>query len=131
MEKATIGPFAHLRENAIVSIGNRIGNFVEIKNSQTGRETKAAHLSYIGDSSVGSRVNFGCGSITVNFDGVSKHKTNIGDDVFIGCNVNMIAPLNISNNVFIAAGSTVTKDIRRITSIAREDKLIRQIIILT
>ena len=58
-----------------------------------------------------SRVNFGCGSITVNFDGVSKHKTNIGDDVFIGCNVNMIAPLNISNNVFIAAGSTVTKDI--------------------
>lgn len=111
MEKNTIGPFAHLRENAIVGIGNRIGNFVEIKNSQTGRETKAAHLSYIGDSSVGSRVNFGCGSITVNFDGVSKHKTNIGDDVFIGCNVNMIAPLNISNKVFIAAGSTVTKDI--------------------
>ncbi len=111
MEKSTVGPFAHLRENAIIGIANRIGNFVEVKNSQTGHDTKAAHLSYIGDSSVGSRVNFGCGSITVNYDGISKHKTNIGDDVFIGCNVNMIAPLNISNNVFIAAGSTVTKDI--------------------
>lgn len=111
MENSTIGPFAHLRVNAIIGPDNRIGNFVEIKNSLTGHETKAAHLSYIGDANVGSRVNFGCGSITVNYDGVSKHKTNIGDDVFIGCNVNMVAPLNISNSVFIAAGSTVTKDV--------------------
>lgn len=111
MENSTIGPFAHLRSNAIIGPNNRIGNFVEIKNSQTGSDTKAAHLSYIGDANVGSRVNFGCGSITVNYDGVSKHKTNIGDDVFIGCNVNMVAPLNISNSVFIAAGSTVTKDV--------------------
>lgn len=111
MENSTIGPFAHLRNNTVIGPDNRIGNFVEVKNSQTGYDTKAAHLSYIGDSNVGSRVNFGCGSITVNYDGVSKHKTNIGDDVFIGCNVNLVAPLNISNNVFIAAGSTVTKDV--------------------
>lgn len=111
MEHTTIGPFAHLRNHAIIGPNNRIGNFVEVKNSSTGADTKASHLSYIGDATVGSRVNFGCGSITVNFDGVNKHRTTIGDDVFVGCNVNMVAPLNISDNVFIAAGSTVTKDI--------------------
>ncbi|MDY3196299.1 MAG: bifunctional UDP-N-acetylglucosamine diphosphorylase/glucosamine-1-phosphate N-acetyltransferase GlmU, partial [Paracholeplasma sp.] len=85
----TVGPFAHLRGHADIGEHNRIGNFVEVKNSTTGKDTKAAHLSYIGDAIVGNRVNFGCGSITVNYDGVNKHKTNIGDDVFIGCNVNM------------------------------------------
>lgn len=109
--KTTVGPFAHLRGHADIGPNNRIGNFVEVKNSTTGEGTKAAHLSYIGDSQVGKRVNFGCGSITVNYDGVTKHKTTIGDDVFIGCNVNMVAPLNIAKNVFIAAGSTVTKDV--------------------
>ena len=82
-----------------------------MKNSKTQENTKAAHLSYIGDSIVGKNVNFGCGSITVNYDGVKKHTTKIGDDVFIGCNVNLVAPLNVSDNVFIAAGSTVTKNI--------------------
>lgn len=110
-KKTTVGPFAHLRNHAVIGDHNRIGNFVEVKNSTTGYDTKAAHLSYIGDASVGERVNFGCGSITVNYDGVKKHKTSIGNDVFIGCNVNMVAPLNIADNVFIAAGSTVTKDI--------------------
>jgi bifunctional UDP-N-acetylglucosamine pyrophosphorylase/glucosamine-1-phosphate N-acetyltransferase len=110
-EKTTIGPFAHLRNNAHIGPNNRIGNFVEIKNSQTGFDTKAAHLAYIGDTTVGRNVNFGAGSITVNFDGVSKHRTNIGDNVFIGCNTNLVAPLNVERNVFIAAGSTVTKDI--------------------
>lgn len=108
---STVGPFAHLRQRTVIGDHNRIGNFVEVKNSTTGSDTKAAHLSYIGDSEVGQRVNFGCGSITVNYDGVNKHKTTIGNDVFIGCNVNMVAPLNIADNVFIAAGSTVTKDI--------------------
>ena len=110
-DNTTVGPFAHFRGHAEIGDNNRIGNFVEIKGAKTGKGTKAAHLSYIGDAVVGERVNFGCGSITVNYDGVNKHKTIIGDDVFIGCNVNMVAPLNISNNVFIAAGSTVTEDI--------------------
>lgn len=106
-----IGPFSHIRDKTIVGERNRIGNFVEMKNSKTKENTKSAHLSYIGDSIVGKNVNFGCGSITVNYDGIKKNVTKIGDDVFIGCNVNLIAPLNVSNNVFIAAGSTVTKDI--------------------
>lgn len=107
----TIGPFAHLRAHAHVGEHNRIGNFVEIKNSKTGYNTKASHLSYIGDAEVGKNVNFGCGSVTVNYDGVYKHKTVIGDDVFIGCNVNLVAPINVANRVFIAAGSTVIRDI--------------------
>lgn len=110
-ENTTVGPFAHLRSHAVIGANNRIGNFVEVKKSTTGDNTKAAHLSYIGDAVVGKNVNFGCGSITVNYDGVNKHITNIGDDVFIGCNVNLIAPIKISDNVFIAAGSTVTNDV--------------------
>ena len=107
----TIGPFAHIRQNSVIGDNNRIGNFVEIKQSTIGNKTNAAHLSYIGDSEVGSHVNFGCGSVTVNYDGKLKHKTIIGDDVFIGCNVNLIAPINIGDNVFLAAGSTVTENV--------------------
>lgn len=107
----TIGPFAHLRNGAIIGSNNRIGNFVEVKNSRTGDGTKAAHLAYIGDAETGKNVNFGCGSITVNYDGVKKSKTVIGNDVFIGCNTNLVAPINVGDNVFIAAGSTVTKNI--------------------
>ena len=110
-KETSIGPFSHVRDKAHIGERNRIGNFVEIKNSVTGHNTKASHLSYIGDSKVGKNVNFGCGSITVNYDGIKKHTTNIGDNVFIGCNVNLVAPLKVSDNVFIAAGSTVTKDI--------------------
>jgi bifunctional UDP-N-acetylglucosamine pyrophosphorylase/glucosamine-1-phosphate N-acetyltransferase len=110
-EKTTIGPFAHLRNQAHIGPNNRIGNFVEIKNSKTGFDTKAAHLAYIGDATVGKNVNFGAGSITVNYDGINKNHTNIGDNVFIGCNTNLVAPLNIEKNVFIAAGSTVTKNV--------------------
>jgi bifunctional UDP-N-acetylglucosamine pyrophosphorylase/glucosamine-1-phosphate N-acetyltransferase len=107
----TIGPFAHLRNGAEIGEENRIGNFVEVKKSSTGKNTKAAHLAYIGDSETGKNVNFGCGSITVNYDGINKHKTIIGDDVFIGCNTNLVAPLEVGDNVFIAAGSTVTKNV--------------------
>jgi bifunctional UDP-N-acetylglucosamine pyrophosphorylase/glucosamine-1-phosphate N-acetyltransferase len=110
-KKTTVGPFAHLRNHANIGDHNRIGNFVEVKNSSTGFDTKASHLIYIGDSEVGSKVNFGCGSVTVNYDGVNKHKTKIGDDVFIGCNVNLVAPIEVGDNVFIAAGSTVTDNI--------------------
>ncbi len=123
-EYSTIGPFAHLRDHAEIGAHNRIGNFVEIKKSSTGTYTKAAHLSYIGDAIVGNNVNFGCGSITVNYDGVKKHLTRIGDDVFIGCNVNLIAPLSVESEVFIAAGSTVTEDIPKGSlSIARNKQI--------
>lgn len=106
-----IGPFAHLRNGAEIGPNNRIGNFVEVKKSKTGDGTKAAHLAYIGDATTGKNVNFGCGSITVNYDGINKHQTIIGDDVFIGCNTNLVAPVEVGDNVFIAAGSTVTKDV--------------------
>lgn len=110
-ENTTVGPFAHLREHAVIGANNRIGNFVEVKKSTTGDDTKASHLAYIGDAEVGSHVNFGCGTITVNYDGKTKHKTKIGDYAFIGCNTNLIAPIEIGDNVFIAAGSTVTKNV--------------------
>jgi len=110
-ENTTVGPFAHLRGHAVIGKNNRIGNFVEVKKSSTGDGTKAAHLIYLGDSTIGKNVNFGCGSVTVNYDGVKKHQTVIGDDVFVGCNVNLVAPINIGDRVFIAAGSTVTQDI--------------------
>ena len=107
----TVGPFAHLRNGANIGEYNRIGNFVEVKKSKTGKQTKASHLAYIGDATVGNNVNFGAGSITVNFDGIKKNHTLIGDDVFIGCNTNLVAPITVENNVFIAAGSTVTNNI--------------------
>ena len=110
-ENTSIGPFAHLRAGAVIGKNNRIGNFVEVKKSTTGSGTKAAHLAYIGDTITGKNVNFGCGSITVNYDGVNKHQTIIGDDVFIGCNTNLVAPVEIGDKVFIAAGSTVTKNV--------------------
>ncbi len=111
LENTTIGPFAHLRNGAKIGKDNRIGNFVEVKKSTTGTGTKAAHLAYIGDTITGKNVNFGCGSITVNYDGIKKHQTIIGNDVFIGCNTNLVAPVEIGDMVFIAAGSTVTKNV--------------------
>ncbi len=111
LENSTIGPFAHLRNGAKIGKDNRIGNFVEVKKSTTGTGTKAAHLAYIGDATTGKNVNFGCGSITVNYDGIKKHQTIIGNNVFIGCNTNLVAPVEIGDMVFIAAGSTVTKNV--------------------
>ncbi|HPJ85400.1 MAG TPA: bifunctional UDP-N-acetylglucosamine diphosphorylase/glucosamine-1-phosphate N-acetyltransferase GlmU [Bacillota bacterium] len=110
-EDTSVGPFAHLRDGAEIGPKNRIGNFVEVKKSTTGRNTKASHLAYIGDASIGQNVNFGCGAITVNYDGKNKYKTLIGDDVFIGCNANLIAPINIEDNSLIAAGSTLNKNV--------------------
>lgn len=111
MNNSTVGPFAHLRDGAIIGENNRIGNFVEIKKSVTGDLFKASHLAYIGDAEIGKNVNFGCGSITVNYDGVNKYKTIIGDDVFVGCNSNLIAPIKIEDNSMIAAGSTLDKNV--------------------
>ena len=109
---ATVGPFAHIRMNAIIGEKDRVGNFVEVKNSIFGTNTKASHLSYLGDSEIGDNVNIGCGSITVNYDGKKKSKTVIGNNVFIGCNSNLIAPITIEDDAFIAAGSTITEDVK-------------------
>ena len=110
-DNTTVGPFAHLRDGAIIGKNNRIGNFVEIKKTVTGDTFKASHLAYIGDAEIGDNVNFGCGSITVNYDGKNKYKTIIGDDVFVGCNANLIAPILIEDNSTIAAGSTLNKNV--------------------
>jgi len=107
----SVGPFAHIRPNCVIKNGVHIGNFVEAKNSSIGEGTKAGHLTYIGDADVGERVNFGCGSITVNYDGVKKSRCDISDGAFIGSNVNLIAPVTIGENAFIAAGSTLTRDV--------------------
>ncbi|TFE01919.1 bifunctional UDP-N-acetylglucosamine diphosphorylase/glucosamine-1-phosphate N-acetyltransferase GlmU [Jeotgalibacillus sp. R-1-5s-1] len=106
-----IGPFAHIRPQSAISDEVKIGNFVEIKKTQFGKGSKASHLSYIGDAEVGAGVNLGCGSITVNYDGKNKHLTKIEDDAFIGCNSNLIAPVTIGKGAYVAAGSTINKDV--------------------
>jgi bifunctional UDP-N-acetylglucosamine pyrophosphorylase/glucosamine-1-phosphate N-acetyltransferase len=104
-----IGPSAHLRPGSRLGAGVRIGNFVEVKNSQLGAGVKADHLSYIGDADVGADASFGCGSIVVNYDGVEKRRTTVEEKAFIGCNANLIAPVTIEANAFVAAGSTITE----------------------
>jgi len=106
-----IGPSAHLRPGTRLGRGVKVGNFVEIKNSTLGPGTKAAHLGYIGDADVGADVNFSCGAIVVNYDGFKKTRSEIGDGAFIGCNVNLISPVQVGPKGFVAAGSTVTKDV--------------------
>lgn len=106
-----IGPFAHIRPDSNIQDGVKIGNFVEIKKTSFGKGSKASHLSYIGDAEVGDNVNVGCGSITVNYDGQNKFLTKINDDVFIGCNSNLVAPVTIKEGAYIAAGSTITDDV--------------------
>ena len=106
-----IGPNSHLRPNSVLADRVKIGNFVEIKNSTLGEKTSVAHLTYIGDSDVGKNINFGCGTVTVNYDRVKKSRTVIDDDAFIGCNANLIAPVHIGQGAYIAAGSTVTDDV--------------------
>ena len=110
-ENCSVGPFSHIRMNTVVGQDNRIGNFVEMKNSVIGPKTNVAHLTYVGDTDCGGGVNFGCGTVTVNYDGKNKYRTTIGDNVFIGCNSNLIAPVNIGSESFIAAGSTITDSI--------------------
>lgn len=107
----TVGPNAHLRDNAVVGDNCRVGNYVEIKNSVLHDGVKASHLAYVGDAEVGRDTNIGCGVIFVNFDGKTKHKTTVGDNCFIGCNANLVAPLNIGNDCFVACGTTVDKDV--------------------
>jgi len=105
-----IGPFARVRPGTELDAGSKVGNFVEIKNTSLGKNSKASHLSYLGDSSIGERVNIGAGTITCNYDGVNKHRTIIEDDVFIGSDTQLVAPLTVGKGADIGAGSTVTKD---------------------
>ncbi|MDD1416497.1 bifunctional UDP-N-acetylglucosamine diphosphorylase/glucosamine-1-phosphate N-acetyltransferase GlmU, partial [Dolichospermum sp. ST_con] len=106
-----IGPYAHLRGHAKVGANCRIGNFVELKNTQLGDRTNVSHLSYLGDTTAGTQVNVGAGTITANYDGVKKHKTIIGDRTKTGSNSVLVAPITVGNDVYIAAGSTVTEDV--------------------
>ena len=107
----TAGPFVHIRPGSVIGDGVRLGNFVEIKNSAIGEKTAVSHLTYVGDSDVGRGVNFGCGTVTVNFNGKEKNRCKIGDGAFIGCNTNLLAPVEIGERAYTAAGSTITDNV--------------------
>ena len=106
-----VGPYAHIRPNCTVGAKCHIGAFVQLKNCALGEGTKMSHLTYVGDADVGEGVNFGCGTITTNYDGFKKHRCTIGDHAFIGCNTNLIAPVTVGDGAYIAAGATITKDV--------------------
>lgn len=107
----TAGPFVHIRPNCKIADNVHIGNFVEVKNSTVDEGSKLPHLLYVGDSDVGKDVNFGCGCVTVNYDGRNKSRTTVKDGAFIGCNTNLVAPVTVGENAFTAAGSTITQDV--------------------
>jgi bifunctional UDP-N-acetylglucosamine pyrophosphorylase/glucosamine-1-phosphate N-acetyltransferase len=109
--KCSIGPYARLREGSVIMDGARIGNFVETKKTRLGRDSKANHFTYLGDAEVGNEVNIGAGTITCNYDGKDKYKTNIGDNSFVGTNSSLVAPVTVGKNAYVGAGSTITKDI--------------------
>ncbi len=123
----SIGPYSHIRNNSYIGQNVRIGNFVEIKNSMIGNRTKVSHLTYLGDCKIGNDCNIGCGVVSVNYDGKNKFKTIIGDKSFIGCNVNLIAPITIEDHSYIAAGSTITNSISKGSfAIARSQQITKK-----
>ena len=109
----SIGPYARLRPGTVLKSGSRVGNFVEVKKSTIGKNSKVNHLSYVGDSQLGKRVNIGAGTITCNYDGVKKNKTKIKDGTFIGSNSSLVAPITINENSIVGAGSVITKNVRK------------------
>ena len=109
----SIGPYARLRPGSFLDKGSRVGNFVEIKKSKIGKDSKVNHLSYIGDTQIGKKVNIGAGTITCNYDGIKKHKTKIKDKVFIGSNSSLVAPLTINQGSTVGAGSVITKNVKK------------------
>ncbi len=111
-DNVKIGPFSRVRPKTILSKGSRVGNFVEIKNSKVGAGSKIPHLSYIGDTSIGKSANIGAGTITCNYDGKRKYRTNIRDEVFIGSNSSLVAPVTIGKKSVVGAGSVITKNVR-------------------
>jgi UDP-N-acetylglucosamine diphosphorylase/glucosamine-1-phosphate N-acetyltransferase len=111
--KVDIGPYARIRPGTVLKEGSKVGNFVEIKKSIIGKKSKVNHLSYIGDSVLGRSVNIGAGTITCNYDGVKKNKTKIKNDVFIGSNSSLVAPVTINENSIVGAGSVITKNVKK------------------
>ena len=111
--KVDVGPYARIRPGVVLKSGSKIGNFVEIKKSVLGKNSKVNHLTYIGDSQIGQSVNIGAGTITCNYDGVKKSKTKIKDNVFIGSNSSLVAPLTIEENSVVGAGSVITKNVKK------------------
>ena len=109
---AVIGPYARLRPGSVIDEKAKVGNFVEVKNAHIGKGAKASHLSYLGDADIGPGANVGAGTITCNYDGAEKHRTVLGEEVFVGSNSTLVAPLTIESGGFIAAGSTVTDDVK-------------------
>ena len=121
------GPFTHIRPGCVIADGVHVGNFVEIKNSAIGADTKISHLSYVGDSDVGSGVNIGCGCATANYDGTRKFRTTIGDKAFIGCDTCLVAPVKVGKGAYTAAGSVVTENVPDGTmAIARSRQTIKR-----
>ena len=111
--KVEVGPYARIRPGTVLKDGSKIGNFVEVKKSIIGKKSKVNHLSYIGDSEIGKNVNIGAGTITCNYDGVKKSKTKIKNNVFIGSNSSLVAPLTINENSIVGAGSVITKNVKK------------------
>lgn len=105
------GPFSYIRPDTVIADNVKVGDFVEVKNAVIDEGTKIAHLTYVGDSDVGKNVNFGCGTVTVNYDGKKKARCKIGDDCFIGCNTNLVAPVELKAGAYTAAGSTITEEV--------------------
>ncbi|MDT3416831.1 MULTISPECIES: bifunctional UDP-N-acetylglucosamine diphosphorylase/glucosamine-1-phosphate N-acetyltransferase GlmU [Brevibacillus] len=121
---STVGPFAYVRPGTEIGPSVKIGDFVELKNAKIGKGTKVPHLSYVGDAEIGEGVNIGCGTITVNYDGAVKHKTVVMDGSFIGCNTNLVAPVTVGQQAYVAAGSTITQDVPdEALAIARERQI--------
>ena len=120
----TVGPYARLRPGSVLKPGSRVGNFVEIKKSVIGKGTKVNHLSYIGDTQIGKKVNVGAGTITCNYDGIKKNKTKIKDKVFIGSNSSLVAPVTIDESSVIGAGSVITKNVKKKSlALTRSDQI--------
>ena len=111
--KVEIGPYARIRPGALLKEGSKVGNFVEIKKSTLGKKSKVNHLTYIGDASIGKSVNVGAGTITCNYDGIKKHKTKIKDNVFIGSNSSLVAPITLAENSIVGAGSVITRNVSK------------------
>ncbi|OPZ90261.1 MAG: Bifunctional protein GlmU [Firmicutes bacterium ADurb.Bin419] len=132
-DNTTVGPFAYIRPGSVIGKKVKIGDFVEVKKSVIGDRTKLSHLTYVGDAEVGENVNLGCGVVVVNYDGKKKNKTVIGDNSFVGCNVNLISPVHVKSNAYVAAGSTITDEvpenslaIARARQVVKEDWVIKK-----
>ena len=126
-KECSIGPFAYIRPGSVLGNKVKIGDFVEVKNATIGDGTKLSHLTYVGDADIGERVNFGCGTVIVNYDGKAKFRSNIEDDAFIGCNTNLVSPVTVRKGAYIAAGSTITNEVPAGSlAIARQRQVVKE-----